>query len=106
MRENLEQINGSPIKNRVEKGNYALPHRNCSGSQLFCTSNPTTPRHRTRIQSKAAITRETAQPTAAEITFSVHNRMKNDCVVVDGHIERILTVFSWFDFLYFFLLKT
>lgn len=95
MRENLEQINESPIKNRVEKGNYALPHRNCSGSQLFCTSNPTTPRRHTRIQSEAAITGEAAQPTAAEITFSVHNRRKNDCVVVDGHAERILTLFIY-----------
>lgn len=92
MRENLEEINESPIKKRVEKGNYALPHRNCSGSQLFCTSNPTTPRRRTRIQSEAAITGEAAQPTAAEITFSAQNRRKSDCKVVDGHAERILTL--------------
>lgn len=95
MRENLEQINESSIKNRVEKGNYALPHRNCSGSQLFCTSNPTTPQRRTRIQSEAATTGEAAQSTAAEITFSVRNRRKNDCVVVAGHAERILTLFIY-----------
>lgn len=93
MRENLEQINESPIKNRVEKGNYTLPHRNCSGSQLFCTSNPTTPRRRTRIQSEAAITGEAAQPTAAEITFSEHGQRKSDCEVLDGHAERISTLF-------------
>lgn len=49
----------SPLPIRVEcRGNNALPHHNCSGSQLFWTSNPTTPQRHTRIQSGAAITRE------------------------------------------------
>lgn len=95
MSENLEQISKSPIKNRVEKGNYALPHRNCSGSQLFCTSNPTTPRRRTQIQSEAAITGDAAQPTAAQITFNMYNRRENHCEVVDGHVERILALFLY-----------
>lgn len=57
------------------KGNNALPHHNCSGSQLFCTSNPTTPLPRTQIQSEAAITREAKHGSAdcCETTFCTHN---------------------------------
>lgn len=43
------------------KENNALPHHNCSGSQLFCTSNPTALLSQTQIQSEAEITREAKQ---------------------------------------------
>lgn len=53
-----------------QKGNEALPHHDCSGSRLFCTSSPTTPPPRTQIQSEAAKTREKntseAQSTAVK----------------------------------------
>lgn len=55
------------------KGERALPHRSCSGSQLFCTSDPTAPLRHIQIQSEAVKTREAERSSVAccDITFSL-----------------------------------
>lgn len=73
-KESVNKLTNTLISSE-QKGNNALPHHNCSGSQLFCTSSPTTPPPRTQIQSEAAITREKKQSSehGCEITFDTCN---------------------------------
>lgn len=76
---------------RIElEENNALPHHNCSGSQLFWTLNPTTPLPRTQIQSEAATTREAklSSVDCCENHILQHEvNMTAVCVLLSGWIS-------------------